>query len=128
MFAAEPWSSSPAALFWATVLLVALAIVAAVIAFLTLRLTACRAHLLVSVTSRIRMFTAPQTMRDELEVRYQGNQLRDPYVITVELTNIGRAPIHSQSFDRNRGIVVELDAPVIKVLATEHRPSSAPHP
>jgi hypothetical protein len=128
MFVAEPWFSSPAALFGATVALVALGIVAAVIALLSWRSQATRGHLLVSLTSRTRLFTAPQPMRDELEVRYQGDQLRDPYVATVEFTNVGRAAIHSESFDRDRGIVVELDAPVIKVLTTEHQPSSAPHP
>jgi hypothetical protein len=67
-------------------------------------------------------------MRAALKVFYENEALNDPYVVVLELGNPGRADITSGSFDKGRGVVLDLGAPVIKVLGIEYTPWSAPAP
>jgi hypothetical protein len=74
------------------------------------------------------MLAAPKAIRDELKIIYQEGALDDPYVIALEIANVGRSAIRSDSFDKDRGITFEISAPIIRVLSAQHVPSSAPAP
>ncbi len=129
MLSVESFTSSSSSIFWLTVALVIIAIVAGGIAFATWRSGIIRKRLLLSITSRSRLLAAPKSMRDDLEISYKNEALRgDPYVTAIELANVGKSPIKSDDFDRQRALLFSLDVPIIKVLATEHEPASAPSP
>jgi hypothetical protein len=129
MVFAESFTSSPFASFLVSVLIATVAIAAAIIAFVAWRSQVTRKKLLLSIMSRSRLMSVPTSMRDDLEILYQGNQLnQDPHVVAIELANVGKSPVKSDDFDRQRALSFGLDVPIIKVLSTEHAPRSAPEP
>jgi hypothetical protein len=129
MILAESLTSSPSSIFWLTVALAVVTIIAVGIGFVTWRSGIIHKRLLLSVTSRSRLLSAPQSMRDDLEISYKGGPLHgDPYVTAIELANVGRSPIGSDDFDRGRPLSLGLNVPIIKVLAVEHQPSETPSP
>jgi hypothetical protein len=68
-------------------------------------------------------------MRDELQIKYNGASITgDPYVTAIELANLGKTHIGSGDFDGQRSLKFSLDTRIIKLLSTEHSPSSAPAP
>jgi hypothetical protein len=124
---ATSWYSSASALFWATLALLVVGIATGLVTVMIYRSGTIRKCLLFSIISRTRLLTAPEAM-NELEVSYQGERLTDPYVTAIELTNIGKSAIPSVSFDRGRGVELNLNVQILKVLAIEQRPLSAPKP
>src|SRR6266516_6502104 len=128
MLSALPWYSSPSSLFWATLLLILLTLIIAAVGILTWRSGVRRRRVMCSIVSRSRLLTAPEGMRDELQILYEDERLVDPYVLILEIANAGRASIPSALFDRNRGIVFKLPSLILKVLSVEHTPTSAPTP
>jgi hypothetical protein len=67
-------------------------------------------------------------MRDDLDISYKDKQLEDPYVTTIEIANVGRAPILGDDYTQKRALQFQLASPIITVLSVEHRPESAPQP
>jgi hypothetical protein len=129
MISAESFTSSPSSIFWLTVVLAIVTVIAGGIGFVTWRSGIIRKRLLLSITSRSRLLAAPKSMRDDLEISYKNEPLHgDPYVTAIELANIGKSPIRSDEFDRQRALLFALDVPIIKVLSSEHEPVSAPSP
>jgi hypothetical protein len=130
MISAESLTSSATSLFWLTGGLLALTVILAVVGVFTLRATITRKRrLLLTITSRSQLLSAPESMRDELQIKYNGEYITgDPYVTAVELANVGKTHISSRDFDGERQLKFSLGRKIIKLLATEHSPSSAPVP
>jgi hypothetical protein len=80
------------------------------------------------ITSHSSLLTAPQTMRDDLTIAYQGQAVKNAHVVTLQISNVGRNAIPSSSFDRNRALIFGVSVPIAKVLTVEHTPPSAPNP
>jgi hypothetical protein len=125
---ASSLTSSPTSIFWLTIIAIAVAVVAGAIALIAWRAEAVRKRLLLSITSRTRLLITPEPMREELRVSYQDEKLEDPYVVSIELSNVGKSPIKSEDFDKGRNLTFSVGAPIVKVLSTEHEPTSAPAP
>jgi hypothetical protein len=121
-------TSSPTSLFWLTVVLAIVAIAAGIVAFLTLRAGRARKRLLFSIISRSQLLAAPVAMRDDLQIRYQEEELNNPHVVAIELANTGTSFIGSDAFDNKRSLQFDVKVPIIKVLTVEHTPTSAPAP
>lgn len=64
----------------------------------------------------------------ELEIRHEGRQLADPYLLEVVLTARGRRDISSSAFDQGRPLVFDLSAGIVKVLQVRVQPSSSLSP
>ncbi|HXL91792.1 MAG TPA: hypothetical protein VN969_22835 [Streptosporangiaceae bacterium] len=129
MLSAEAVTSSPASLFWVTVGLLALTIVLVALGIFTLRSPISRKKLLLTITSRSQLLSAPAAMRDDLQITYRDDPISgDPYVTAVELANVGKSHINSNEFDGSRPLKFALDTRIIKLLSTEHTPSQAPSP
>jgi hypothetical protein len=67
-------------------------------------------------------------MQEGLEIRYQNERVENPNVAALEIYNTRRDSIPSESFDKDRGLIFGIAAPIIRVLAVDHKPSSAPTP
>jgi hypothetical protein len=128
MTLASPWYSTSSALFWLTVALLAIAIVTLVVIILTWRSSSLRRRILCSTIWRSHMLSAPKPIKDDLNISYQDKKLEDPYVTTIEISNVGRAPILSEDYTQSRSLQFQLAAPIVTVLSVEHRPESAPPP
>jgi hypothetical protein len=61
----------------------------------------------------------------DLEIRHDGRQLADPYLLEVTLTVRGRRDIPSSAFDRGRPLVFDLGTGIIKVLQVRCSPASS---
>lgn len=109
-------------------LLAIVTIVAALVGIAAWRSGIIRKKLLVTIASRSRLFLAPESVREEIKLLYGERALENPYVTVVEILNVGKSHIRSEDFDKQRDLVFESNVPVIKVLATEYKPSSAPTP
>jgi hypothetical protein len=60
-----------------------------------------------------------------LEIRHDGRQLVDPYLLEVTLTARGRRDIPSSAFDQGRPLVFDLGAGIVKVLQVRCSPASS---
>jgi len=125
---ASSWYTTPSALFWATFGLVLIGIATLAVTAVAWRSSLVKRRLLCSIVSCTRLLAAPEPVRGELEVRFDGQPVNDPYVVTLEIANVGRASIPSDLFDKGRSLVFGLSAPVLKILTVEHEPSSIPAP
>jgi hypothetical protein len=67
-------------------------------------------------------------MREDLEIKYQNERVKNPCVATLEIVNTGIGAIPSESFDKNRGLIFSIAVSIIKILSVDHKPSSAPRP
>jgi hypothetical protein len=122
-------TSSPTSLFWLTLGILFLTIVLIVVGIVTWRTTTPRKKILLTIASRSQILSAPDSMRDDLRIKYKENPVQgDLYVTAIELTNAGRAPIKPSDFDSGRSLRFALDSRIIKHLSTEHLPKSAPTP
>jgi len=95
---------------------------------LSLRSLVFRRRILCSIISRSRMLSAPKPVRDDLEISYRSKKLDDPYVVTIEISNVGRAPVLGEHFTQGRALEFQIDAPILRILTVEHKPESAPQP
>jgi hypothetical protein len=110
------------------VVLIIIGIIAAIFAYVTYRSGVAEKRILLSVISRSRLLSAPKPMREDLKITYEGLDLADPNVIALEIENVGKSHINSQDFDQGRSLSFGLDAPIVKILSSRHRPNSAPSP
>lgn len=118
---------SASSLFWPIFSgLVGLA--AVIVGFLSWRSNLPRRRILCNVISRTRLVTAPTSVRDDLEVKFQSKLLTNPYVVIAEVSNVGKRDISSASFTRDRGLAFQLTSPILKILTVEYEPTSAPTP
>lgn len=122
------WYDSSASVLWATIALMVITVVGVLIAFYTWRSGIVRRSVMCTLVSRSRLLDAPPFVRNQLEVNFRGESVRDPHVVALEISSAGRAAIPSQAFDKGRSLIFKIDAPIIKVLTVEHTPSSAPKP
>lgn len=125
---ASAWYTTASALFWATFALVVLGIVTLAISSFAWRSSLIKRRLLCSIVSCTRLLAAPEPVRENLEVFLEGRPVSDPYVIALEIANVGRTSIPSELFDKGRGLIFGLNAPILKILTVEHEPVSAPTP
>jgi hypothetical protein len=126
MLAVEHWYTSAA--FWGPAAGVLAAVVVGLATIIvTLRVIPQR-RIICSIISGSPLLTAPEPMRDDLEIRYQNERVERPNVATLEIINIGRNAIPSESFDKDRGLLFGVTARIIKVLTVDHSPPSAPTP
>src|ERR1022692_1409882 len=115
--------------------LTSLSLWADVIAVLTLIVTIAfgwqafaRRRLTCTVVSRSRLMNAPQAIRDNLKISYEGRTFDDPYVTVFEIGSTGRAAIPSTSFDNGRNLQLDLVATIETILSVEVEPQSATKP
>lgn len=129
MLAIGSLTSSPTSLFWLTVGILVFTVVIVAVGVITWRSTTTRKKILLTIASRSQLLSAPQSMRDDLQIKFKDEPIQgNPYVTALELANVGRSPIKSDDFDSKRSLQFALDAKIIKHLSTEHSPSSAPKP
>ncbi len=64
----------------------------------------------------------------DLEIRHDGRQLADPYLLEVTLTARGGRDIPSSAFDQGRSLVFDLGAGIVKVLQVRCSPASSLRP
>jgi hypothetical protein len=129
MLATGSLTNSPTSLFWLTVGILVFTVVIVAIGVITWRSTTTRKKILLTITSRSQLLSAPQSMRDDLQIKLKDEPIQgNPYVTALELANVGRSPIRSDDFDSKRSLQFTLDVKIIKHLSTEHSPSSAPKP
>lgn len=129
MFVAESLTNSASSIFWETAVIIVLTVALVVVAIFAWRSAVIRRRLLISITSRSQLLSAPESMRDDLQIRYKGEPIGGQlYVTAIELANVGKAHIGSNEFDKERPLTFSLDAEIIKHLSTEHSPASAPSP
>ena len=129
MLATGSLTNSPTSLFWLTVGILVFTVVIVAIGVITWRSTTTRKKMLLTIASRSQLLSAPQSMRDDLQIKFKDDLIQgNPYVTALELANVGRSPIRSEDFDSKRSLQFALDAKIIKHLSTEHSPSSAPEP
>ena len=129
MFSAESLTGSATSLFWVSVGILVLTVILAAVGIFTWRSTITRKRLMLTIASRSQLLSAPESMRDELQIKYNGDTVTgDPYVTAIELANLGKTHIGSDQFDGQRPLRFSLDTRIIKLLSTEHSPSSAPAP
>jgi hypothetical protein len=129
MYSAESLTSSPASIFWLTVGLVILTIPLVAVAVFQWRSDRIRKRLLLTFTSRSDLLSLPKSMREDLETQFKGGSIDGKlYVTVIELSNAGKTPIRSNDFDQNRSLQFTIDTRIIKLLSTEHTPTSAPFP
>ncbi|MEV6240261.1 hypothetical protein [Lentzea sp. NPDC051838] len=48
----------------------------------------------------------------DIEVRYQGEDLKDPYLVTISVENTGSHAVMSSQFDKSRPAVIDLGVPI----------------
>jgi hypothetical protein len=126
MLAVEHWYTSAG--FWGPAAgVIAAVVIGLATIIVTLRLIPKR-RILCSIISASPLLTAPKPMREDLEIRYQNERVERPNVATLEISNVGRNAIPSEFFDKDRGILFGITVPIIKVLAVDYTPSSAPVP
>jgi hypothetical protein len=128
MIAAESLTGSPTSLFWLTVVLIVIAVISGAIGLFAWRSGFAKKRLLLSIISRTRLLSAPEPIRDDLSISYGKFPLKDPYVIALEIENIGKSVIRSEEFDQARNLGFSFNASIVKILSVEHRPTSAPLP
>jgi hypothetical protein len=61
----------------------------------------------------------------DLEIRHDGRQLADPYLLEVTLTARGRRDIPSSAFDQGRPMVFDLGDEIVKVLQVRCSPAAS---
>jgi hypothetical protein len=129
MLASGSLTDSPTSLFWLTVGILILTVVLAAISVVTWRSAIARRKIVLTIASRSQILSAPQSMRDNLQIKYKDESIQgDPYVTVIELASAGRLSIRSDDFDANRSLEFALDTQIIKHLSTEYSPHSAPNP
>ena len=122
------FASSASALFWLTGVIAVLTIGLLVIGAGAWRSSLVKRRLLCSVVSCTRLLAAPEPVRKDLEILFEGQSLSDPYVVALEIANVGRASIPSELFDKGRGLAFALNSPILKILTVDHEPAFAPAP
>jgi hypothetical protein len=113
---ASAWYTTASALFWATIALVVIGIATLAITSVAWRSSLIKRRLLCSIVSCTRLLAAPEPVREDLEVRFDGQPVSDPYVVALEIANVGRASIPSELFDKSRSLVFRLNASILKIL------------
>ncbi|MFI1304052.1 hypothetical protein [Streptomyces sioyaensis] len=74
------------------------------------------------------LLSAPEGVRQDLELRHRGEVLTDPHVLQVTLINRGRKDIPSTDFDGGRSIRCDLGVRIIAHLSSTCVPESLKAP
>jgi hypothetical protein len=74
------------------------------------------------------LLSAPHTMRDELELRLNGQLLSDPSVLTLQLLSRGRRAIPSEAYNDRQPLLLDVGADIIRVLQANTDPDTASIP
>ena len=129
MLSTESLTSSPTSLFWLTVAILVLTVAVVAIGVVTWYSATARKKLRLTIASRSQLLSAPESMRDDLQIEYKKEALHgDTYVTAIELVNVGRSSIKTLDFDDKRSLQFTLDTRIIKHLSTDHSPNSSPTP
>lgn len=65
------------------------------------------------------LLSAPDGVRDDLEVRHRGAKLEHPYIAEVVLAGSGRRDIPRTDFDNGDPIRLDLSAPIVELLRVQ---------
>ncbi|WP_433236338.1 hypothetical protein [Actinomadura nitritigenes] len=74
------------------------------------------------------LLTAPDAVRDELEVLHRGVKLEHPYMAEVVLAGSGRRDIPRADFDNGDPIRLDLGTPIVKLLRVQATDSASATP
>jgi hypothetical protein len=114
--------------FWSAMsVLVALIVGAATVAVTYLTRFA-RPRLIYGVGTKTPLLTAPDGVRDDLELRHRGRLLKTPHVIEVVLAGEGRRDIPRTAFDGGEPIRLDLGAPIVELLQVKAVDSASATP
>lgn len=116
-------------LFWGAFGAIAggLSLIAAIVVPLLLARTP-RQRLVYRSSSTSLLPQLPRWKKDHVELRYKEQQVKDPYVVEIVLTNVGRKDIPSTAFDRQRPLVFGVGAYIIAILDVRRSLPGTPQP
>jgi hypothetical protein len=125
--AGEWYSSEP---FWAGVGALATLAVGGLTAWVAYTIGFPRRRLLYYVRTETPLLTAPDGVRDDLELKHRGRLLERPYVIELVIVGRGRRDIPRDAFDNGEPIRLDLGVPIVELLqsTTSDSDSSRPVP
>jgi hypothetical protein len=124
---AGQWYASAA--FADTVALIAIALVAMLVgARVAVSTGFPRRRLYWSMPVIAPLLSAPEGMRDDLELRRNGIPLRDPHLLEVHLASRSRRDISSDDFDSHEPLRLDVGANIVEILRTSSTPATPPAP
>lgn len=81
------------------------------------------------ISEVIPLLTPHSSIKDDLEVRHDGNLLTRPHLITIRIVLRGRQDIASDDYNDNQPFQIIIGSPIVAVLDITSRPdtSTVPH-
>ncbi len=128
MLESLPWYSTSSSLFLATAALVIIGLITTILTVFILRLSSSKRRIMCSVISRSRLLSAASPRRNGLEVSFEHRNLAEPYLTTLEISNVARVPVLNSDFTQSRPLRFSCQSPIVTILDVEHKPDSAPSP
>lgn len=116
MLALAQWYTS--ALTWTVIGVAAALLVGAATVYVTWAAANPRRVLVYSMPSAASLLTesTPHLADGDLQVSYQGHELRNPYVVSVRVESRSRKDIRSIDFDQGKPLVLDINIPIVAYL------------
>lgn len=114
MSIAGEWYSSGT--FWSAAAVVVTLLVGVATVAVTYLTRFARQRLEYGLRTVAPLLTAPDGVRDDLELRHRGVRLEQPHLVEVVLAGSGRRDIPGTSFDNGDPIRLDLGVPIVELL------------